>query len=82
MARAEAGRQRNRRHVWVVEGELLRAVEIVTGLSDDKYSELVSGKLDDGQRVVTGLARTSRNRLAAARVRRVVAPHAPHTCGG
>lgn len=56
MARAEAGRQRSRRHVWVVEGELLRAVEIVTGLSDDKYSELVSGKLEDGQRVVTGLA--------------------------
>lgn len=56
MEKAEAGRKRNRRHVWVVEGELLRAVEITTGLTDSKYAEVVSGALTDGQEVVTGLA--------------------------
>ena len=55
MERAEAGRNRNRRHVWVVEEDLLKAVEIVTGLSDSKYSEVVSGSLTEGQSVVTGV---------------------------
>jgi HlyD family secretion protein len=54
--RAEAGRTRNRRHVWVVDGDFLKAVEIVTGLSDSKYSEIVSGTLKEGESVVTGLA--------------------------
>jgi HlyD family secretion protein len=54
--RAEAGRNQNRRHVWIVDGNFLKAVEVVTGLSDSKYSEIVSGSLEDGQNVVTGLA--------------------------
>lgn len=54
--KAEAGRKRNRRHVWIVDGNFLKAIEIVTGLSDSKYSEVVSGSLEDGQNVVTGLA--------------------------
>ncbi len=54
--RAEAGRMRNRRQVWIVDGDFLKAVEVVTGLSDSKYSEVLSGGLEDGQSVVTGLA--------------------------
>jgi len=53
--KADAGRKRNRRHVWVVDDELLKAVEIVIGLSDSKFSEVVSGDLTDKQDVVTGL---------------------------
>jgi len=53
--RAMASRNRNRRYVWVEDGDFLRAVEIVTGLSDSKYSEIVSGELGDGQEVVTGI---------------------------
>jgi HlyD family secretion protein len=53
--KADAGRKRNRRHVWIVEGDLLKAVEIVTSLSDSKNSEIVSGPLKDGQSVVTGV---------------------------
>jgi HlyD family secretion protein len=56
MEKAEAGRNRSRRHVWIVDGDFLKAVEIVTGLSDSKYSEVVSGALEDGQNVVTGVA--------------------------
>lgn len=53
--KAEARKQRNRRHVWVVEGELLRAIEVETGLSDSKYTELVAGELHEGQQLVTGI---------------------------
>jgi HlyD family secretion protein len=53
--KAEARRKRNRRHVWVVDGERLRAVEVETGLIDHKYTALVTGDLTEGQKVVTGL---------------------------
>lgn len=53
--KAKLRRERNRRHVWVVEGDFLRAVEIITGLSDNNYTELVSGKLENGQALVTGI---------------------------
>jgi HlyD family secretion protein len=56
MEKAAAGRKRSRRHVWIAEGDFLKAVTIVTGLSDSQYSEVVSGSLKEGQSVVTGLA--------------------------
>jgi HlyD family secretion protein len=46
---------RNRRQVvWVVADDLLRGVEVVTGLSDKKSTELVSGDLTQGQELVLG----------------------------
>ena len=53
--KAEARRKRNRRHVWLADGEFLKAVEVTTGLSDNKYSELVSGDIQDKQELVTGI---------------------------
>ncbi len=53
--KAELRRKRNRRHVWVVEGNLLRAVPVVVGLSNNQYTEVVSGELKDGEKLVTGL---------------------------
>ena len=53
--KAEARRKRNRRHVWIVDGEHLRAVEVETGITDSKFSELVEGELEPGQKIVTGL---------------------------
>ena len=58
--RALARRNRNRRHVWVVEDESLRAVEIITGINDSKDTEVVSGKLAEGQQVVTGIRLSGR----------------------
>lgn len=55
MEKAEAGQKRTRRHIWIVDGDWLKAVAIVTGLSDNKYSEVISGELKDGQKVVTGV---------------------------
>ncbi len=53
--RAAAQRKRNRRHVWIIDGEFLKAVEIVTGLIDSRFTELVSGEIKEGQKLVTGI---------------------------
>jgi HlyD family secretion protein len=53
--KAELRRKRSRRHVWVVDREQLRAVEVTIGLADSKSSELVSGDLAEGQSLVTGV---------------------------
>jgi HlyD family secretion protein len=53
--KSEARRRRNRRHVWVVDGEFLRAIPVVTGLNDSKHTELVSGDLKAGDKLVTGV---------------------------
>ncbi|MDY0170949.1 MAG: hypothetical protein RBS80_30700, partial [Thermoguttaceae bacterium] len=51
--KAEDGRKRSRRHVWVVEDDLLRAVPVTTGLSDYQFTELVEGDLQEGRKLVT-----------------------------
>jgi HlyD family secretion protein len=53
--RAEARAARSRRHVWVVDNYELRAVEVVIGLADSKYSQLVSGDLKVGDKLVIGV---------------------------
>ena len=50
--RAKANRDRNRRHVWVVQGEKLKAIEVEIGLMDRKWAELVKGDLEEGQKLV------------------------------
>ncbi|MCE5303524.1 MAG: efflux RND transporter periplasmic adaptor subunit [Planctomycetaceae bacterium] len=47
--------ERKTQYVWITDGDKLSAVKVVTGLSDAKYAELVSGKLSEGQQVVTGI---------------------------
>lgn len=44
-----------RRHVWVVDGEFLRAIEVEVGISDHQFSQLISGELGEGRELVTGL---------------------------
>jgi HlyD family secretion protein len=53
--KAERRRRRNLRHVWLVEGDYLRAVEVKTGLSSTRHTEVVSGELREGQKLVTGI---------------------------
>src|SRR5208283_369609 len=52
--KAAANRRRNHRHIWVRDGDFLKAVEVVTGISDGKYTELLSDTLPLGSSVVTG----------------------------
>lgn len=53
--RAEAVRSRRERHVWVFDGQWLRAVPVTVGMSDNRYSELVEGDLQIGRELVTGI---------------------------
>lgn len=53
--KAAIRRKRNIRHVWVKDGLFLKAVEVVTGLSDSSYTHLVSGDLKEGDKLVTGI---------------------------
>lgn len=53
--RAEARKARTLRHVWVADQLKLRAVEVVVGLSESRFTELVSGDLQPGDKLVTGI---------------------------
>ena len=53
--RVQDRKKDSRRHVWVADGSLLRAVEVSTGLNDSTYTELTSGDLQAGQQLVTGM---------------------------
>ena len=53
--RAENRRKRNRRHVWVQEGDLLKAVEVIVGLTDSQFTEMVSGSLKAGDKLIIGI---------------------------
>jgi len=53
--KAAANRKRTHRHVWVADGEFLRAVEVVIGINDSRFTEIVSGDLPAGSKVVTGV---------------------------
>jgi HlyD family secretion protein len=53
--RAAALRKEKTRHVWIEDGQFLRAIPVVTGLTDLKYSELISGELSEGDKLVIGI---------------------------
>ena len=53
--RVEANRKRLRRHVWALEGDKLKAIEVVLGISDYRHAELIEGKLEPGQKLVQGI---------------------------
>ena len=42
------------RHVWVIEDEKLKAIEVKVGISDSRFWELVSGDVESGMELVTG----------------------------
>ena len=52
--KTEAHKQNSTRHVWIVDGEFLKAVEVVTGINDLRHHEMVSGDLQVGDQLVTG----------------------------
>ncbi len=53
--RVEVSRNRTKRHVWVQEGDLLKAIEVVVGISDNKYTELISGDVTKDTQLVIGI---------------------------
>lgn len=53
--RTQLRRNRDHRHVWVVENQKLRAIAVTTGLSDSHYTEMVEGALKPDDVVVIGI---------------------------
>jgi HlyD family secretion protein len=54
MEKAESNRSRNNRHVWVQDGEFLRAKAVKLGMSDSRFTELVEGDVKEGDQLVIG----------------------------
>jgi len=52
--KADASKAKNQRYVWVAEGNYLRAIQVQTGISDNRYTELVDGELTEDQELVVG----------------------------
>ena len=57
MTRVEAIKKRRIRHVWAVENDELKAVEIEFGIDSGGYYELVKGELVEGQELATGIGK-------------------------
>ena len=43
--------------VWVLENEAPKRLRVLTGLSDDQFTEIVADELSDGDEVIVRLAR-------------------------
>jgi HlyD family secretion protein len=52
--KSEASRSKNTRYVWVSDGKYLRAKQVLSGISDNRYTELIEGDLVEGQELVVG----------------------------
>jgi HlyD family secretion protein len=52
--KAAASQSKNQRYVWVSEGKYLRAKSVRTGISDNRYTELIDGDLKEADELVVG----------------------------
>jgi HlyD family secretion protein len=52
--RVLANEQAKKRHVWKLDGDLLRAIEVRVGLTDNRYAELVSGDVTPDTELIVG----------------------------
>jgi len=52
--KAAATRAQSSRHVWIADGSFLRAKPVQTGISDNRFTELVEGDLTEGEELVVG----------------------------
>ncbi|MCA9127283.1 MAG: efflux RND transporter periplasmic adaptor subunit [Planctomycetales bacterium] len=52
--RADQRRKGRLRHVWVHDGEFLRARAVEAGISDSRYTQLISGDIHSGDQLVVG----------------------------
>ena len=52
---AESAKTGNQRHVWVVREGLLKAIPVVTGFSESRFTVIESGQVAEGDELVVGL---------------------------
>ena len=53
--RVESYQKQHLRHLWVQEGDKLRAIQVEVGISDHRYTELVSGDVKPGDALIIGM---------------------------
>ncbi len=53
--KAAAEKKKYQRHVWIIDGELIGAVEITTGLTGSRFTEMKTGDLAVGDKVIVGI---------------------------
>ncbi len=59
--RVEASRKRSKRHVWVeAEENKLKAIEVIVGINDNRFTELLEGDVDDSTKLVIGVEKKKR----------------------
>ena len=59
--RVEASRKRTKRHVWVeAEENKLRAIEVIVGISDNRFTELIEGEVDAETKLVVGVDKSKK----------------------
>ncbi|MEQ1879397.1 MAG: efflux RND transporter periplasmic adaptor subunit [Burkholderiales bacterium] len=72
-AQAKRGEDKSRKRsgpqVWTVRGEKLAPVEIKTGISDGRHTEILSGELSEGDKVVVEDLKPSEKKESAPRMR-------------
>jgi HlyD family secretion protein len=52
--KAQSSQANTRRHVWIQEGRFLRAIPVTIGISDNRFSEMIEGELEEGMLLVVG----------------------------
>ncbi len=52
--KAAATKAQNQRHVWVSDGNFLRGKPVQTGISDNRFTELIEGDLSENEELVVG----------------------------
>ena len=52
--KAESQKKKDERHLWVKDGKLLKAIAVTTGLTENRFTEMVKGKLQVGDSLVVG----------------------------
>lgn len=52
--KAETSKSLSQRHVWISDGKFLRARPVKIGISDNRFTELVTGELKKGEALVIG----------------------------
>lgn len=59
--RAEASRKRAKRHVWVeTDDNKLMAIEVMVGIGDNRFTELLEGEIDKTTKLVVGIDKTKK----------------------
>lgn len=52
--KAETSKSLSQRHVWISDGKFLRARPVKIGISDNRFTELLTGELKQGEALVIG----------------------------